>query len=326
MREVLIALVPGIAAHVWFFGYGVLVQIVIATAAGIGFEAAMLRLRGRPLGVFLGDWSVVVTAVLFALCLPPLTPWWANVVGMFFAVVVAKHLYGGLGFNLFNPAMVGYVVLLVAFPKQMTLWLPPRQLADFWIGLPGTLQAIFTGALPAGLTWDAISQATPLDLLKTESGLNRTIPEIQQHPIFGDFGGRGWEWIANCYALGGVWLLYRRIITWQIPVALIATVVLASLPFWLMAPDLHPFPLDHVFTGGLMLGAFFIATDPVSASTTPRGRIIYAAGVGLIVLVIRRWGGYPDGVAFGVLLMNMAVPLIDAYTVPRIYGHRNRGD
>lgn len=321
MREVLIALVPGIAAHAWFFGYGILAQIAIALIAGVGFEAAMLRIRGRPLATFLADWSVVVTAVLFALCLPPLTPWWANVIGMFFAVVVAKHLYGGLGFNLFNPAMVGYVVLLVAFPRQMTLWLPPHSLADFWLGPLQTLQAVFTGVLPPGLTWDAITQATPLDLLKTETGLNRTIPEIQQHAIFGDYGGRGWEWIANFYALGGLWLLYRRIITWQIPVAMIGTVLLVSLPFWLMAPDLHPFPMDHVFTGGLMLGAFFIATDPVTASTTPRGRLIYAAGIGLIVLVIRRWGGYPDGVAFGVLLMNMAVPLIDAYTVPRIYGH-----
>lgn len=320
MREVLLALVPGILAHAWFFGYGILFQILIATTAGVGFEAAMLHIRGRPVRVFLADYSVVVTAVLFALCLPPLTPWWASVIGMFFAVVVAKHLYGGLGYNLFNPAMVGYVVLLVAFPKQMTLWLPPRGIADFWLGPWDTLQAIFTGALPPGMTWDAVTQATPLDVLRTETGLNRTIPEIRQDAIFGDFGGKGWEWIANFYALGGLWLLWRGIITWQIPVAMIATVVGVSLPFWLMAPDLHPFPMDHVFTGGLMLGAFFIATDPVSASTTPRGRLIYAAGIGLIVLVIRRWGGYPDGVAFGVLLMNMAVPLIDAYTVPRIYG------
>lgn len=321
MREVIYALVPGIAAYVWFFGAGILVQIMIASGSGLVFEYAMLRIRNRRVGVFLIDGSVLVTAVLLSLCLPPLTPWWATVIAMFFAVVVAKHLYGGLGFNLFNPAMVGYVVLLIAFPTQMTLWIPPVPLADFTLGLSGTLQAIFTGTLPGGLTWDAITQATPLDMLKTETGMNRTIPEIREHPIFGDYGGRGWEWIANFYALGGLWLLWRRIITWQIPVAMIGSVILLSLPFYLMAPDIHPFPLQHVFSGGLVLGAFFVATDPVSASSTPRGRLIYAAGIGILTLVIRRWGGYPDGVAFAVLLMNMAVPLIDTYTVPRIYGH-----
>lgn len=321
MRDVIYALVPGILAYAWFFGIGVLVQILIAALAGLGFEYAMLRLRGRPVQPFLGDCSVLITAVLLALCLPPLMPWWATVLGMFFAVVVAKHLYGGLGHNLFNPAMVGYVVLLIAFPAQFTQWLPPRGLAESGLGATGALQAIFTGALPGGFHWDAVTQATPLDLIKTQTALNHTIPEIRQNPLFGDFGGRGWEWIANFYALGGVWLLWRRVISWRIPVAMIGSVILLSTPFWLMAPDVHPFPAQHVFSGGLVLGAFFVATDPVSASTTPRGRLIYAAGIGVLTLVIRRWGGYPDGVAFAVLLMNMAVPLIDTYTAPRIYGH-----
>lgn len=321
MREVLLALVPGTVAYMYFFGIGVLVQIVIACLAGLLFEYLMLRLRGRPVRLFITDGSVLVTGVLLALCLPPLMPWWITVVAMFFAVVVAKHLYGGLGFNVFNPAMVGFAVVLVAFPTQMTLWLPPTPLAEFTLGLGGTLQAIFTGTLPAGLTWDAITQATPLDLIQTETGRNRTIPEIREHPIFGDYGGRGWEWVANFYALGGIWLLWRRIITWQIPVAMIGSVILLSLVFHLMAPETHPFPMQHVYSGGLILGAFFVATDPVSASTTPRGRLIYGAGIGILVISIRHWGGFPDGVAFSVLLMNMAVPLIDAYTAPRIFGH-----
>lgn len=321
MREVLLALVPGIIAHAWFFGPGVLVQILIAASAALSFEYAMLRLRGRPVRLFLTDGSVLVTAVLFSLCIPPLTPWWAAVIGMFFAVVVAKHLYGGLGYNMFNPAMVGFVVLLIAFPTQMTLWVPPAPVADYTLGLAGTLQAIFTGTLPGGLTWDAITQATPLDTIKTETGLNRTLPEIRQHPIFGKYGGRGWEWIANFYLLGGIWLLWRRIITWHIPVALIGMVMLLSLPLHVTSPDTQPFPLQHIYSGGLVLGAFFVATDPVSSATTPRGRLIFAAGIGALVVTIRTWGGYPDAVAFSVLLMNLAVPLIDTYTAPRIFGH-----
>lgn len=322
MREVLYALIPGIAAYIWFFGPGVVFQILIATAVAVGFEAAMLKLRGKDLKLFLGDGSAVITAVLYSLCIPPLTPWWVTVVAMFFAIVIAKHLYGGLGFNVFNPAMVGYAVALIAFPLQMTRYLPPRGLAEFDLGLLETLAVIFTGAVPGRLTWDAITQATPLDVMQTQIALNHTVAEIRQRPIFGDFGGVGWEWIANFYALGGLWLLWRRIITWQIPVAMIGSVILISLPFYIADPSFNPFPLHHIFSGGLILGAFFVATDPVTAATTPRGRLIYAAGIGILTLAIRRWGGYPDGVAFAILLMNMAVPLIDAYTKPRIYGHK----
>jgi len=233
---------------------------------------------------------------------------------------VAKQLYGGLGNNVFNPAMVGYVVVLVSFPQVMTQWLPPRGLAEFTPGLTETLQAIFTGQLPAARTWDAITQATPLDLLKTGMDAGNMVPEIRRAPVFGDFGGLGWEWIANWYLLGGLYLLYRRIITWHVPVAVIGTVVLLSLPAFLVDPANNPVPLQHIFSGALVLGAFFIATDPVSGCTSARGRLWFGAGVGIITLVIRRWGGYPDGIAFGVLLMNMAAPLIDRYTRPRAFG------
>lgn len=320
MREVLYALIPGVAAYVWFFGPGVLVQIILATCFALGFEAALLKVRGKPMRLYLTDGSAILTAVLFSLCIPPLTPWWGSLIAMFFAIVVAKHLYGGLGFNLFNPAMVGYAVLLIAFPLQMTQYLAPTGLADMDLSLLDTLSAIFTGGFPGSLTWDAVTQATPLDILQTEASQNLTVAEIRDRPIFGDFGGRGWEWIANLYALGGLWLLWRRIISWHIPVAMIGVVIALSLPFALADPSVNPPPMQHVFSGGLILGAFFIATDPVTASTTPRGRLIYAAGIGVLTLAIRRWGGYPDGVAFAVLLMNMAVPFIDAYTVPRIYG------
>jgi electron transport complex protein RnfD len=319
MRQVLYALVPGIAAHVWFFGPGVLVQILLAVLFALAFEALMLRIRGRDVRLFLGDFSAVVTAVLFALCIPPLAPWWIALVAMLFAVVVAKHLYGGLGQNLFNPAMVGYVVVLISFPQDMTQWLPPRALGGA-MGLPETLTVIFTGQLPPALTWDALTQATPLDAIKTGIESGRTMPEIRQAGIFGDFGGLGWEWIANWYALGGLWLLYRRVISWHVPLAVIGSVILLSLPAYLLDPGSNPVPLQHVFSGALVLGAFFIATDPVSGCTSTLGRLWFGVGVGVLTLVIRRWGGYPDGVAFGVLLMNMAAPLIDRYTRPRAYG------
>ena len=320
MRQVLYALVPGVLAYAWFFGPGVLVQIALACGFALAFEALMLALRRRPLAPFLGDCSVLVTAALFALCVPPLAPWWIACIGMLFAVVVAKHLYGGLGHNVFNPAMVGYVVVLVSFPQAMTQWLAPREIAAQVPGLAATLSAIFTGSLPFPLTLDAITRATPLDTIKTGVDAGRFVAEIRQAPVFGDFGGLGWEWIANWYAIGGFWLLYRRVISWHVPVATLASVVALSLPAYLLDPGSNPLPLAHIFSGGLVLGAFFVATDPVTGCASPRGRLLFGAGVGVITLVIRRWGGYPDGIAFGVLLMNMAAPLIDRYTRPRIFG------
>jgi len=321
MRQVLFALCPGVIACVWFFGPGVLVQILLAVTFALIFESLMLRLRQQPLHLFLADWSAVVTAVLFALCLPPLAPWWIACIGMFFAMVLAKHLYGGLGQNIFNPAMVGYVVVLISFPQAMTQWLPPLSLASQSLGMTEILGTIFSGQLPEGLDWDAITQATPLDAIRTSVASGHTVMETRQTPIFGDFGGRGWEWMANWYAIGGLWLLWRRIISWHVPLTMIGSVILLGLVTYLGDPGSSPSPLQHVFSGALVLGAFFIATDPVSGCTSPRGKLFFGAGVGILTLAIRRWGGYPDGVAFAVLIMNIAAPLIDHYTRPRIHGH-----
>lgn len=325
MRQVLYALVPGVVAHVWFFGPGILFQIALAAGFALALEAAMLRLRRVPLAPFLTDCSAVVTAVLFALSVPPLAPWWVALTGMVFAIVIAKQLYGGLGHNLFNPAMVGLAAVIIAFPIDLSQWLAPRSLSP---GLPGVWEsavAIFTGRLPDPMTWDAISQATPLDALKTGVAENRMVAEIRDAAIFGDFGGLGWEWIANFYALGGFWLLYRRVISWHVPVAVIGTTILVSTPMWLIGPDINPSPLQHVFSGALVFAAFFIATDPVSGCGTMRGRLLFGAGVAILTLAIRRFGGYPDGVAYAVLLMNMAAPMIDRLTRPRTFGHP-RGD
>jgi len=321
MQEVLYALLPGIIAYTWFFGPGMLVQILLAVIFALLFETLMLKVRKLPLKRFLGDWSAVVTAVLFALCLPPLAPWWIALVGMLFAIVVAKHLYGGLGQNMFNPAMVGYAVVLISFPQVMALWLPPRSIASHSLTFGEMLNTIFTGSLSLGLSWDTISEATPLDAIRTSLASGRMVSEARQSPVFGDFGGLGWEWIANLYALGGFWLLWRRIISWHVPVMMIGSVVALGLVAYLVDPGSNPVPLQHVFSGALVLGAFFIATDPVTGCTSNRGRLIFGVGVGIITLSIRSWGGYPDGVAFGILLMNMAAPLIDRYTRPRIFGH-----
>lgn len=320
MLQVIFALVPAIAAHAWFFGPGILVQSVLAIAFALGFEALMLNIRKKPVRLFLGDFSAVLTAVLFALCVPPLAPWWIALFGMLFAIVIAKHLYGGLGYNMFNPAMVGYVVVLISFPQAMTAWLPPLSIAQDSLGLSDTMLTIFTGNPPSPLNWDAITQATPLDTLRTGVASGQMISEARQSPVFGDFGGLGWEWIANWYALGGIWLMWRRIISWHVPAAMIGSVLILGTAAWLADPGNNPAPLQHVFSGALIVGAFYIATDPVSGCTSNRGRLMFGAGVGIITLVIRRWGGYPDGVAFAVLLMNMAAPLIDRYTRPRIFG------
>ena len=320
MLQVLYALVPGVLAYVWFFGPGIIIQIILASIFALLFEALMLRWRGRPLKPFINDYSAVVTAVLFALCIPPLAPWWISCIAMLFAMVFAKHLYGGLGQNVFNPAMVGYVVVLISFPQAMTAWQAPIALAEHSLSLTETLMTIFSGQVPVAGGWDAVTQATPLDTLKTGVDSGRMVTEIRSSPIFGDFGGLGWEWIANWFALGGVFLLYKRVISWQVPVSVIGSILLLSLPFWLADPDNNPLPLQHIFSGAIVFAAFFIATDPVSGCVSNKGRLIFGAGVGIITLCIRRWGGYPDGVAFAILLMNMAAPLIDRYTRPRMYG------
>ncbi len=320
MREVLLALIPGVLCAWWFFGWGVITNILIAVLTCVASEAAVLALRGRVVLPTLADSSAILTGVLLALALPPLAPWWLPVIGGLFAIVVAKQLYGGLGYNPFNPAMIGYVVLLISFPREMTLWNPPTGIATASLGFTESLAWVFSGQLPEAVTLDALTQATPLDAVKTQLGLGLTLHEITARPLFGSYGGHGWEWVNFWYLIGGIYLLARRIIAWQIPAGMLGALFLVALIFHAGDTDIYASPLFHLFSGAAMLGAFFIATDPVSASTTPRGRLIFGAGIGVLAYVIRTWGGYPDGVAFGVLLMNMAAPTLDYYTKPRVFG------
>ena len=320
MTQVCIALVPGIAAYAWLVGPAILVQLVIASLAALAAEAFMLRVRGKPLAMFLSDGSAVVTAWLIALTFPPLAPWWLVVTGTVFAIVIAKHLYGGLGQNPFNPAMVAFAVCIVAFPALMSQW--PS------VGLQLSLVDqinIILGWLPRV---DALSGATPLDAMKTALKLGEGSVEIENllsnQDIYGNFAGRGWEWVAGGYLLGGLWLWQRKLITWHVPASFIGSMVLISGALWLYNPTQFASPLFHLLSGGAMLGAFFIATDPVSGCTTPRGKLIFGAGVGLLAYIIRVFGGYPDGVAFAVLLMNLSAPVIDLLTQPRIFGMKDK--
>lgn len=323
MLQVLLALIPAALAYVWFFGFGFVFNLLVATAFCAAGEALMLQARGRPPMEGLEDLSAVVTAALLAFALPALTPWWVTASAALFGVVVAKHVYGGLGFNVFNPAMAGYVAVLVAFPADMNLWTAPR-MGDLdypYLSFYETLRYTATGSLPDYLTFDAISRATPLDMITTGLNNMRTFDELRAYSMMGDFGGRGWEWIGNFTAIGGGWLLLRKIIRWQIPLGVLLGLLLPAGLSYLLEPGLQPTPGFHLFSGGAILGAFFIATDPVTAATSNRGRLIYGLGIGLFSYCIRRWGSYADGVAFAVLLMNMAVPVLDTLTRPRIVGH-----
>jgi electron transport complex protein RnfD len=319
MRAVIIATLPGLAALTWFFGWGNLINIVWASLLAIGLETLMLRLRGRPVAFFLKDNSALVTAILLGLALPPTTPFWVTAVAMLFAIVIAKHLYGGLGSNPFNPAMVGYVVVLISFPKQMTAWLPAQSIDGVSaLGFLDSLSLIFTGQV-ADRGVDAFTLATPLDTFRIYHGQFEKLADMQV--MKGQWAGVGWEWINLGFLLGGCYLLARRLITWHIPVSMLAAMGLLALPFYAADPHNYGSPLFHWFSGGAMLGAFFIATDPVTAATSARGKLIFGAGIGVLVYVIRTFGGYPDAVAFSVLIMNIAAPMLDYYTQPRTYGH-----
>ncbi|MBQ0687773.1 electron transport complex subunit RsxD [Providencia rettgeri] len=331
MLWVLLAAIPGIAVQIYFFGVGTLFQILLAMLTAVLTEAVSIRLREKPIVPVLKDNSAIVTALLLGVSLPPLAPWWLIVLGTFFAITIAKQCYGGLGQNPFNPAMVGYVVLLISFPVHMTNWLPPHELQNLSISPLDSLSVIFNGHTLTGISLeqlrtgvDGMSQATPLDSFKTGL-LTHSVTEVLQQPILqGSLAGIGWQWVNVAYLIGGLIMINRRIISWHIPLSFLGTLAILSVVSYLIDDSRFAPPLVQLLSGATMLGAFFIATDPVTASTTPKGRIIFGVIIGFLVWVIRVFGGYPDAVAFAVLLANITVPLIDYYTQPRAYGHGHK--
>jgi len=324
MQWVLLATVPGILALSNFFGWGTVINIAFAALIALAAEAAVLRLRSRPVGFYLRDCSALVTAVLLAIALPPYAPWWLITIGVGFAIIIAKHLYGGMGYNPFNPAMVGYVVLLISFPVDMTTWAAPRSLAPG--GLPSlsdSLAALLVGREAiAAFAIDGVTMATPLDLMKQNSSL--LVEDLwASQALFGRWAGRGWEWVNLGFLAGGLLLLYRRIFTWHAPISmLLALALMAALFYDSGSSNSGGSPMFHLLSGATMLGAFFIVTDPVTSAVSNKGRIIYGACIGVLLYIIRVWGNYPDAIAFAVLLMNFAAPLLDYYTKPRTYGHQ----
>ncbi|PXX73870.1 electron transport complex protein RnfD [Pseudomonas sp. LAMO17WK12:I10] len=310
MQRVLLATLPGLLALFWLFGWGILINLLLACATALAVEAAVLRLRQWPLRPFLGDGSALVSATLLTLALPPYCPWWLTVSAAACALLFGKHLYGGVGKNPFNPAMLGYALVLVSFPQQMTHW--P---ASHGLDLLGGLQQIFGIALDRTAP-DAWAQATALDSLRINKSL--TIDELfAGNAAFGHFGGKGLEWVNLAFLAGGAFLLQQRVFSWHAPAGMLGSLFVISLLCWNgSGSDSHGSPFFHLLSGATMLGAFFIVTEPVSGPRNTKARLLFGVGVGLLTYLIRTWGGYPDGVAFAVLLMNLAVPALERLAAP----------
>jgi len=265
---------------------------------------------------YLTDGSALVTAFLLALALPPFSPWWLTLVAVSFSIIFAKHLYGGLGSNPFNPAMVGYALCLISFPVAMTQWAGTEMTMTFgqqwqWFWLESV-----TGGI------DAYTSATALDIMRHTKGL--TLSEVASSNPQLALGLTASMWVNIAYLLGGLVLLGFKVFTWHAPVAMLASLGFCAGLFHMGEPDLYPSASQHLLTGATMLSAFFIVTDPVSGATSRKGKLVFGIGVGILVFIIRSYGSYPDAFAFAILLMNLSAPLIDTYTKPKAYGHQSK--
>lgn len=302
MRQVVYALMPGALVGVYFFGLPALSVIAVSMISCVAVEA--LWQKGMKTKIQVNDWSAALTGLLLAMNLPAGCPWWMVAIGSAVAIVFGKQVYGGIGSNPFNPALVARVFLLISFPVAMTTWPSPRPFFE---------QAA-----------DAVTGATPLGALKTAIFEHHTItaaPRLDlMDPFLGNIGGSLGEISALAIILGGLYLIIRRIITWHTPVAFLGTVAVFTGILWKINPGLYAPPAFHLVTGGLMLGAFFMATDYVTTPISLKGKAVFGIGCGLITVIIRIWGGYPEGVAFSILIMNALVPLINRATQPRRFG------
>lgn len=302
MYRVVLAMLPALAWSVFAFGLGALRVTLIAVAACLAFEYAIqkLILKVKPT---INDGSALVTGILLAFNVPSNLPWWIIVIGSLASIGIAKMSFGGLGNNIFNPALVGRVFMLISFPVQMTSWPVNSQ---------GGIDAV-TAATPLSIIKEGISNGTPI------SEISQHLPNASQL-FFGEVGGSLGEVSAFLLLLGGIYMLFKKVITWHIPVSIIGTVAIFAGIFWLINPEVYINPVYHILTGGLMLGAIFMATDMVSSPMTPKGQIIYGVGIGIITILIRLFGAYPEGVSFAILIMNAVTPLINTYVKPKRFG------
>lgn len=330
MFTVILCLIPGLITETVFFGYGSFIQSIWGIIICVTLESTVLFIRKKQVIFNISDFSAVITGFLLGLAIPPLSPWWIMVIGGIIAIVITKQLYGGLGQNIFNPAMIAYVSLVISFPTIMSQWLPPTPLQFSQLDLFDTFLTIFTEQSSDGYNLfqlatnvDGISLATPLNGIKTNLTAGISIQEtLNNSQIYTGFAGRGWQWVNLAFLFGGLVLLWKKVILWYIPVSYLISLFLASSLGYFITPNLAASPLFHLFSGASMLGAFFIATDPVTAASTKLGRIIYGAFIGLMIYIIRIYGNYPDGVAYSILIANMCVPFLDQYTRPTPYGHK----
>jgi len=302
MWTVFAALVPAAAVGVYYFGMPALMVLVASILGCMAVEAAYQKLTGQEVSV--SDGSAALTGILLGMNIPPASPLWMVLVGSLVAVYIAKQIFGGLGYNPFNPALVARVFLLISFPVQMTAWTAP---APFF-----------------SLGTDAVTAATPLGEVKMELMTKGTALAAENFNaldgLMGNIAGSAGETSALALALGGLFLIFRGIITWHIPVSFIGSVAAVSWICHMINPSVYPGPVFQMLTGGLIIGAFFMATDYVTSPVSPKGMLFFGGGCGLLTIIIRYWGGYPEGVSFAILLMNMCVPLIDTYTQPRVFG------
>ncbi|MEO0068837.1 MAG: RnfABCDGE type electron transport complex subunit D [candidate division WOR-3 bacterium] len=324
MWAVVFALLPAFAGSIYFFGLRALLIVLISTFSAVLFDAVAQLLFGRR--VTIGDGSAVITGILLGFNLPPNVPWWLPVAGSGFAMVVAKQFFGGLGHNFINPALAGRAFLVASWPTQMTTsYLAPRG---------GLIPALSQDALK--VCTDAVTSATPLNVLKQGSKLvlpgcdPRLLYEQLQswstlkRLFFGNTGGCIGETSALLLLIGGILLIAMKVIDWRIPLSYLLTVAGLVLILPGNKANLLNYTLFHLLSGGLMLGAFYMATDYVTSPLTHKGRVIFGIGCGILTVVIRLWGGYPEGVCYSILLMNVATPLIDRLTLPRVFGTRMR--
>ena len=328
MFDVMLALLPATLFGVYLFGWPALNLLLLSIITALLSEAFSLRIAGKPPARSLLDGSAALTGWLLALTLPPWAPWWVAVVGSAFAIIVGKHIFGGLGQNIFNPAMLARVALLISFPVELTFWVAPHPLGT--AAAPGFMEGLvitFHGVSNP----DAISGATLLGHVKTELGRGVEMAQAlsgyyeMKSAGLGMISGSFGETSALLIGLGGLYLLVRRIITWHTPLSMLLTLTLLATVMHEVNPERYASPLYHLLSGAVMLGAFFIATDLVTSPSAPRGQLLYGAVMGALIYIIRTFGGYPEGVAFAVLIMNAMTPLIDHYLRPRIYGRDRHG-
>jgi len=329
MLWVMLALLPITGYGLYLFGWPAIYLFIVTIATAVIAEAISLWIGGRPVKPALLDGSAVLTGWLLALTLPPWAPWWIGVVGSLLAIIIGKQVFGGLGQNLFNPAMVARVALLISFPLQMTTFLAPQPL--FESGSPNIMESLQI-TFSHSQQLDSISSATVLGHIRTELSQGIKLPPAlaDQPPLidllWGNAAGSMGETSALLILAGGLLLLALRIISWHIPLAMLGSVALLATIMHALDPLHYPDAAYHLLSGSVMLGAFFIATDLVTSPVTGAGKLLFATGCGVLVYVIRTWSGFPEGVAFAVLLMNATTPLIDYYIKPRIYGRTRKGD